>query len=590
MMSDASIERVPIDSKAKCVPSIRDFAQQAWSQPAPEFICGRHNNQVDRSLPDLRIYDRKLNLHEQAAHPEPAKTRLLKNLDGNYDKETSESLKDCMGSFEKRASANQLSKQDVAETYKQINRILMATSDGPLTPELRKQVVREIMHHCADPGIISQGQHNTCNVTAVQVRAFSLHPSKAARLVADVATTGEYTTDKGITVKLDSLSMIPDKEARKSQPEKGIRDYATQLFNLAAVNVWYSAAKPEWHYEQRIERNEKTHKEHVREQIIDHSKDKAKPVLDPYTKKPTDGPTLGADQIAFINDAIVGKHEPYAVLTFRSSSVCLPGEKRQAVHATGIGDEGHFKSILQELKNKHLLPAIAAVETSVYPLNVDSGSAVYGYENGGHVVNITDFVGGTNPHVSVDNEWSPKQDHPDKSVSMHDMYLCLGGAQVARTDAGSDLIDAGIKHIVAPVAEMTKLASDAGTFGVDTQYANDAAQRITALSSSERALTGEDRTKWFSELRSLVGCTNPEDKVGLLSTIQSSGACTQAEFGWLVADSAKSLRYQKNMACHSNDAARKLRCARATTQVAELVVALPGEAKKHYFAKLREND
>ncbi len=586
-MHEASIGKQQEDLARTIGSTAKEFAQEVWS--APKLIGEPLNKQPDHNLPDLKITDEshlERKGHGQATHLEPAKERLLKKLDENFDKDSTEGFKSYMHSFEKRASANQLSKQELAETYQQINRILSAAGDKPLTAEQRKQVVRETLHHCADPEIISQGQHNTCNVTAVQVRAYSLHPSIAAKLVADVSTTGEYTTPRGIKVKLNTQSMVPDREARASRPELGWRDYATQLFNLAAVNVWYAAAKPEWHYEQRIEKNAETQKENVREQIVDHGK----PVLYPNSEKPLDSPTLGADQIAFINDAIVGKHEPYAVLAMNDSHAVLPGVKKQSARAADIVDEGHLKSLLEDLKNKHQLPTIAAVETGVYPLNVDSGSPIFGYANGGHVVNITDFAGGKNPHVSVDNEWSPKADHPNNSVALHDMYLCIGGAQVARTDAGCDLIDAESKHIAAPVAEITSLASDAGAFGADTQYANDAAKKITKLSDSEKALTGESRTKWFSELRSLLGCINAEDKVGLLRKIQNSSACTQAELGWLAADSAKSISHQKKVACHNNNANRKRACTKATTQIAEFVVGLPGEVKKHYFAKLREND
>lgn len=214
---------------------------------------------------------------------------------------------------------------------------------------------------------------------------------------------------------------------------------SNKWFNIAAVNVWYGAAKPEWHYQQRIEKNDKTGRENVVEQIEDKSGGKEKLVLNPYTKKPLDSPTLGADQIAFINDAIVGKHEPYAVLSWGAHSALLPGVKEQAVHAKDIVEESRFLSILQDLKQKHQLPAIAAVETGVYPLNMDSGAAVFGYDSGGHVVNITDFTGGKKPHVSIDNEWSKKEDHLNNSVSAHDMYLCIGGTDMARLDAVADI-------------------------------------------------------------------------------------------------------------------------------------------------------
>jgi len=584
-----SIERNEAHSITTDGSSIKDFAQQAWSRTGQELNRGLRNNQADGSLPHLSIDGHQHNGHWQNASSDSAKDRLLKNLDESFDKDLSKALKGYLSSFEERAVANQVGKHEVAETYRQINRILSATGDKPLTKEQRKQVVGETLRHCADPEVISQGQHNTCNVTAVQVRAYSLHPSKAARLIADVATKGEYTTPTGIHVKLDEQSMEPDKEARISQPDKGKRDYATQLFNLAAVNVWYGAAKPEWHYEQRIEKNEKTHKEHVREQIVDRSGGKEKPVLYPASKKPLDGPTLGADQIAFINDAIVGKHEPCAVLAWGPSSAILPGEKAQPVHAKDIIEESRFQSILQDLKHRHQLPTIAAVETGVYPLNVDSGAAVYGYENGGHVVNITDFSSGKKPHVSIDNEWSAKEDHPNNSVSVHDMYLCIGGSNMARFDAVCDKMAAETNHTVAPVAEMTIIAKDAES-GVDAQYARDAGQKVVALAASEKALIGEERSKWFSELSAVVGSTRPEDKASLLGKIQSSAACTQMELGWLVAAAAKSISYQKKIACRTNDADRQRVCTKATTQIAEFIVALPGEAKKHYFTKLREND
>jgi hypothetical protein len=71
-----------------------------------------------------------------------------------------------------------------------------------------------------------------------------------------------------------------------------------------------------------------------------------------------------------------------------NTDALLPGgKKRQSARAADIVEESRFQSILQDLKHKHQLPTIAAVETGVYPLNADSGAAVYGYENGRHVVN-----------------------------------------------------------------------------------------------------------------------------------------------------------------------------------------------------------
>ena len=157
-------------------------------------------------------------------------------------------------------------------------------------------------------------------------------------------------------------------------------------------------------------------------------------------------------------------------------------------------------------------------------------------------------------------------------------------------DAAFDVLDAESKHTVNPVAEMRKQALSAGYgTGVDAQYAKDAAQKITELSTSEKRLSGEERHKWFSALHSVVNSTNPEDKVGLLHSIQKSGACTESELGWLTADSAKSISHSKKVAYRNNDADRKRVCITANREIAEFVIGLPTEVKKHYFQKLRDN-
>lgn len=588
-MSEGMIEKRQ-DDLAKTIGSASsDLSHETWSAQKRDY--GPLDKQSNRNLPELKLTDelhQQHNGHEQLNHPDASKQQLVKNLEEKLGKNSTEDLKNYMVQFEKRATANQLSKHEISETYRQINRILNATGEKPLSSELRNQVASEMLHHCATPEVISQGGHNTCNATTVEVRTYSLYPSKAARLVADMATKGEYETPTGIKVKVDSESMTPDREAEISAPAKNLRDYATQLFNLAAINVWYSAVKPGMHYEQRIDHS---HGERVIERVTDYSSGKGKLVSDPFTKKPLDSPFLSADQIAFISDNIVGKHEPYAVLAFGNGhSLYLPGEKKQSVHAADIVDEAHFRKLLQELKDKHQLPAIAEVQTGIDPINEDLGSSLFGYRNGGHVVNITDFVGGKNPRVSMDNEWSQEEDHLNNSVSAHDMYLCIGGTDVAIHEAAKDVLDAESKHMVAPVSEMRKQALMAGYGrGADAQYSKYAADLVTKLAASARKLSGEDRHNWFTALHSVVNSTNPKDKVGLLRSIHKSGVCTEAELGWLVADSAKSISQRKMIAFENNDLESKRTCVSANGQIAEFIIELPSEVKKHYLQKLREN-
>jgi len=544
---------------------------------------------LDRGMHDLEILDKQLkNISPVREHYSnrglaTEKAVLIDLLDHSFDKDSRPIFRDQLQQFETRAWANAIPKEAVAETYKEIGRILPARGNEPLTPELRKQVAREVIRNCSDPTVISQGNHNTCNVTAVEVRTYSLHPAQAARLVADIATTGNYKTKGGIAVALDAPSMVPDKEALKSRPQEGKREYATQLFNLAAANIWYSAVKPGMHYEQRLHTAHS--KEIIEERITDYSSGTAKSVLDPLTKKPIDSPYFAADQIAFISDAIVGHHEPFAVLAMGPHSLYLPGEKRQHVHAANIIDEPHLPVILETLKKKHLLPAIAHVDTTVEPLNTDTGCGAYG-DGGGHVINIFDYKSGHQPRVSMDNEWRKEDDHLDASVDLHDGYLCMAGSEIALNDASINAEAAREKGKQSAYDELTAVRLQGERSG---NYAKEAADTVTRCTGNERKLIGADREKWFDTLRTIVNTVAPTEKVCLLKRIDTDKVCSSEEFGRLVAGAAHSIAFQKKQAMEEQDSVRKMTCIHATTALAEYLITLPLDARKHYFNAL-QND
>ena len=155
------------------------------------------------------------------------------------------------------------------------------------------------------------------------------------------------------------------------------------------VNLYYQAARPDWRYKQTIEKDSVTQKEHVHEGLFDKS---GKQLT--QNGLPIDGPGLGANAFAYINDAVVGKHEKYAILSFQQGDYHRPGTEDLKVTSAEIGEEENFRHILQDLKDKHQLPAIGAVEVGVYPLNIDMSAPIVGYENGGHVINFTDYQPG----------------------------------------------------------------------------------------------------------------------------------------------------------------------------------------------------
>ena len=581
---------VPEYSSSKFSGTSEKLAGQIWSGREISQLSAKDASRAC-GLPTLEITGsahkdiRATHQHDGAKTLLVAKNDLLESCDKAFGKDASVVLHDRLRKFEQRAAVQHISKGEVAQTYKEIQRLLNATPGAKVSPEFRKQLAREVITHCANPEIISQGGHNTCNATVVEVRAYALHPAKAAKLVADVALTGEFRSANGIHVKLDAESMKPDQEAKESRPAKNARDYATQLFNLTAINTWYSAVKPGARYEQRthgIGRDES-----VEERVTDYSSGKPVRMVDPISKQPLDNPYFAADQIAFISDAVIGKHEPYAVLSFGSKSLYLPGEKKQSVHAVDILDEGHLKSVLEKLKAAHQLPAIAAVDCGVDPLNADLGASVRGAEFGGHVVNVSDYAGGKEPRVSLDNEWAKKDDHLGNSVSMHDLYLCLGGHDVALNDATSSVImsnDQGKTDALNEIRTLEQMARGP----VPDDYAQQAMERVGRLADSERKLTGEERANWFKALRAVVNMTNPEDKVDLLKSVKAANVCSNAEFGYLLAGAATSVSFQKGRADENKDAKQKNRCVKATTQLAEYLIGLPVDIKKYYFSRMRD--
>lgn len=576
--------RKPIEKQERSSPT----QSSTWENISQQIWSGHDIQSVSEKQNSISPGHERLNVH--AMHSEGPSTDLrnargglLDRIDQYFGKDEAADCRDSLKQFEARALGNLMSKTEVGQTYSQIERVLQARGNEPLTPELRKQVARDMIRNCAHPEFISQGGHSTCNVTTIEVRAYTLHPSKAAKLVADVATTGQYTTSDGIQVKLDTESMKPDREARNGNTLEGDRAYATQLFNLAAINVWYSAVKPSMHYEQRLRMDHGNEK--LREIVTDYSSGKPQPVLDPDTKQPLDSPYLSADQIAFINDKIIGTHEPYAVLSFGPKSLYLPGEKKQSIHATDVQDETDLQRILTKLKQNHQLPAIAAVDTNVDPLNADSGSALYG-PGGGHVINVTDFLAGKQPTVSLDNQWSAKEDHPNNSVSMHDLYLCMGGSDVARLDAYVTADESHAKGKEDPVNELRVLRFD-GPNGKLTDYGRETGDAVVRLAKSERGLTGTDRIQWMQTLTTILNTVPILDKVPLVKRIDEARVCSPKELGTLLASAAKSISVKKNEAIKNGDNKAKREGIEATTNAASYLIELPVEVKKHYFAKLR---
>jgi hypothetical protein len=165
-----------------------------------------------------------------------AKEKLTKHAEEKFkdDPAKLKQFKENMRLFEERAGRDNLSPTEIAKTYKQIDRLLEAKGDKPLRAEQRKDLAEQIMRQAADPTTIDQGRHKTCNMATVESRMYTRNPSDAARLVADVALTGQYVSSYGSKVRVNPGA---HDESRNRNTLDGQRSHASEIFQVTAVNL-----------------------------------------------------------------------------------------------------------------------------------------------------------------------------------------------------------------------------------------------------------------------------------------------------------------------------------------------------------------
>ena len=152
-------------------------------------------------------------------------------------------------SFEKEASARGVGDGQRALFYKHLNRLLSLKEGMELPLSARMDLAEQATNHAAFPTTIDQGRNSTCNVTTIENRIYTRSPQEIARMLADLAETGSYTTHSGARVDMKNsvTGLRPDAEAReaiKLQAEgkadikvDGYRDWASQLAQTVMAKI-----------------------------------------------------------------------------------------------------------------------------------------------------------------------------------------------------------------------------------------------------------------------------------------------------------------------------------------------------------------
>ncbi|HEY9867627.1 MAG TPA: LysM domain-containing protein, partial [Candidatus Obscuribacterales bacterium] len=326
-----------------------------------------------------------------------------------------------MREFERRAEERGLPPEEIARTYREIGRLLEAEDNPniPLTAEDRIRLAEQVMDQAAHPTHIDQGFHDTCNVTTVESRTYTTHPAEAARLVADVATTGEYRTNTTppVVVTVNPESLIPDPESEIHPPTGDSRSHASQIFQVTAVNIHYTMEN------NRSDPPGRISYEQVEPVPGSTPPDDGERLLDRSTDPPTElarDPELDDDHIVDIANAITGENSS-DVMIAHPDTIAGEGNK-----VTRVNSEAELNESVARLAREGKLPVIIGVYGTSEPFLTDSGGGRAGGSDGAHVVTITGYRPGPPPMVEVDNQWGEEADHTgDRAVSMHDLYLSM---------------------------------------------------------------------------------------------------------------------------------------------------------------------
>jgi hypothetical protein len=332
---------------------------------------------------------------------------------------------DGMESEEAQAIAKQKAAEQMIGTYREIGRLLESEGETPLPSADRKAIAAQVLHNAADPTTIDQ-KGATCQVTTVEVRAYTRTPADAARLVADMAINGEYNArgyekdhaglydreegESGVTVTMTPDNLAADPGAQTYKSDNDYRSHASQIFQSTAVNMNCQRNGGDVRYEQRPdpETGEKSWT------LVDYSKEP------PEGNRREDGSyssgtDVGNKDLSPIYNQITGKWEKTFVIergTGGKDSENPPTEK--------IDSEDSLRSSLEEKKARGELPATVFVWSGKEPFYGDGGEPGPD-DQSWHLVTVTDID--ENGKVSIDNQWGDSNDRvKDKKVSVGQLY------------------------------------------------------------------------------------------------------------------------------------------------------------------------
>ncbi len=140
-------------------------------------------------------------------------------------------------SFERIARNPNLSEREKIETLQQFERLVQDSDAAVASMEERLLLASQMGLQVDEIARIDQGHFKTCNLSVVEKMMSSHHTNLLARMIADVALTGETRAASGRLIKLDPRSLRPADEAALSLHTDGERSLISQYFAQIGADI-----------------------------------------------------------------------------------------------------------------------------------------------------------------------------------------------------------------------------------------------------------------------------------------------------------------------------------------------------------------
>jgi hypothetical protein len=153
--------------------------------------------------------------------------------------------------FLSQAKLKNLSDDKVVRTLEATAKMLEGVGAKPLNQFDRVALATSLMHNVNHCDRIDQGFHNTCNVTAISKVLLANDPATYAEMLSSTALNSYYQASDGKRISVDAQSLQPDHESASGETMNAKRNYATQIFDLVAINNYWQRRIPPFSYVQR---------------------------------------------------------------------------------------------------------------------------------------------------------------------------------------------------------------------------------------------------------------------------------------------------------------------------------------------------